>query len=820
MKQQRKIPGILIYLLILFFSVIGFVYALHASVTQGKQTVYAGGSNSKDGVEVSKTLEETELENYFDITLTVKTKTKIEEVMKAQDIAVVIVMDISNTMDSKWNDNGVQTPRLETAQASAIAFLKEFKDAAAAAPTAARKIGFVTFNRSSQDVFGLSDCENDTQFNNLSAKINAIDTPDSSTVFWTNMEAGLARADQMLEETDIKNKYIIFITDGLPTTYSTTIGGTTGYYPGTAVGSVTAEAQDGIFYNYEQKNYVTSGTNYSDRGASRAEEQALKIKEKGITIYSIGIGMTDRQTLQELIEDYPYILDTDTEENNWEYYSNESPYKVGRYYGILPGVTKMYDECNATEKNSYYNNTSYYKAWLREYIGSGKYYDSDAGAQLAQAYKDIFADIKEMSEESSKATWVAEDPMGVDGTVESIEFVGFLDDANVLQNSLKNGETNQTDTATVTNNKINWDLKDSECETSVEGNTTYYTYSVKYRVRIENELETFNLSKIYETNGKTTLTYVIRNNGVLSDNKEIDFPIPSVVAYLGELEFTKKNASFDVIESGALAGATFTLTHASDCPCLDEALTNHVHMSKDQSYTATSGADGKVSFENIPSGHKYVLKEVTAPNNYIASSTQYPVTVAYGVTTGGPDNGVVVNAIQKGHLKISKEVQGNKDYKGEFEFKIIVTYNTTTLTGSYNYTLYDASTKKETTGKLKLTDTFKLKDGDYIIIEGLPIGSTYEITELTTNGYTVKNKINDGDTKTGATASCSSDSCSINNGGTQTVEFYNIAGYILPATGNSGMLILLIIAALLLIVPIINIGYMFYKNRKEDKLTS
>ena len=821
MKQPRKIPGILIYLLILFFSVIGFVYALHASVTQGNQTVYAGGSNSKDGVEVSKNLEETELENYFDITLTVKTQTKIEEIMKAQDIAVVIVMDISNTMDSKWDDNGVSTPRIDTAQESAIDFLAEFKTAAAAAPTAARKVGFVTFNRSAYEVFGLSDCENDTQFNNLSQKIKAIDTPDSSNVFWTNMEAGLARADKMLEETEIKNKYIIFITDGLPTTYSTEIGGTTGYYPGTSVGNVTAEAQDGIFYNYEHPSYVTSGTNYSDRATSRAEEQALKIRNKGITIYSIGIGMTNRQTMQELIEDYYYILDTDTEENNWEYYSNESPYKVGRYYGILPGVTKKYEECNDTEKNSYYNNTTYYKTWLRDYIGSGRYYDSDAGAQLAQAYKDIFADIKEMSEESSQATWVAEDPMGVDGTVESIEFVGFLDDTNALQNSLNIKNENQSDTATISNNKINWDLKNSKYEPSTgEDNITYYTYEVKYRVRIQNELDAFNLTRVYDTNGKTTLTYVTRNNGVLSDNKEIDFPIPSVVAYLGELEFTKKNASFDVIESGALAGAEFTLTHSSNCPCLVETMTNHKHMSEDQSYTATSGTDGKVSFENIPSGHKYILKEVIAPDNYIASSKQYSVTVAYGETTGGPDDGVVENTIQKGNLKISKEVQGNKGYKGEFEFKIVITYNNTTLTGSYNYTLYDASTKKETTGKLKLTDTFKLKDGDYIIIEGLPIGSKYKITELTTNGYTVKNKINDGDTQTGATASCSSDSCSINNGGTQTVEFYNIAGYILPATGNSGMLILLIIVALLLIVPIINIGYMFYKNRKEDKLTS
>ena len=819
MKQQRKIPGILIYLLILFFSVISFVYALHSNVKEGyKQVVSVGGSNStNDGVEVSKTIEETNLENYFDINLTVKTSSKIEEITKAQDIAVVIVLDISNTMNSNWKDNGETKSRLTSAKASAINFLKEFYGAALESPKAARKIGFVTFNRNSYEIFGLSECKNDTDFNNLKNKISDITAPGSTDPNrWTNMESGLSRAQDMLDESNIKNKYIIFITDGLPTTYSTNLGGYEGYNP------YTSET-DGLFYNH-YNNTEISGSNYSDNGARRAEERALSIRNSGTTIYSIGVGIGAGHTIHSIIQDRNgIVLDTDTEANNYDYYTNTSPYKSkgSRYFALTPGVTKSYSECNETERLQYYNNTQYYKNWLRDYIGSNKYFDSDKGDELASAYEQIFADIKEMTEESAQATWVAEDPMGVDDAVENIEFVGFLDDASSLQNSLKNGETNQSDTATITNNKINWDLKDSTYTTTEEENTTYYFYSIKYRIRIENELDSFSTEKIYNTNGVTKLTYVTRNNGVLSENKEVEFPIPSVVAYLGELEFTKKNATFDVIKSGALEGAEFTLTHASNCPCLNETLTNHVHMSKNQSYTATSGADGKVSFENIPSGHKYVLTETKAPTDYDATTSTYNVNVAYGVTTGGPEEGVIENTIQTGKLKISKTVEGNKDYSGEFEFKLVVKYQKTTLTGTYSYTIKDSTEKTVSTGNIKLTEgTFKLKDGEYIVISGLPIGSTYEITELTTNGYTVKNKINDEDTKTGATASCSSNSCSINNGGTQTVEFYNIAGYILPATGNSGMLILLIIAALLIIVPIINIGYMFYKNRKEDKLTS
>ena len=681
MKQPRKIPGILIYLLILFFSVIGFVYALNSNVKEGyKQVVNLGGSKkTTDGVEVSKTIEETKLENYFDITLTVKTSSKIEEIITAQDIAVVIVLDISNTMNENWTDNGTTKSRLESAKASAIEFLEKFYDASVESPTAARKIGLVTFNRDSQQVFGLSDCRTDTEFNNLKNKINNVTAPKGD-VRWTNMEAGLSRAQNMLNASPIKNQYIIFITDGLPTSYSTEEGGYTGYYPKTASGhTINTPSDYGVFNNYEQKNTI-SGANYSDRAARRAEERALKIKNQGITIYSIGVSMTGRQTLYDLMTENKTILDTDTLVNNYNYYANSSPYKNGRYYALLPGVPKAWADCTTEEKKSYYDNTQYYKNWLRDYIGSNKYFDSDKGDELASAYEQIFADIKEMTEESAQATWVAEDPMGVDGAVENIEFVGFLDDESSLQNSLKNGETNQSDTATITNNKINWDLKDSTYTTTIEENITYYFYSVKYRVRIENELDSFSTDKIYDTNGVTKLTYVTRNNGVLSENKEVEFPIPSVVAYLGEFSFTKKSASFDVIESGILAGAEFTLTHHKDCPCMAESDTNHIHMPETQSYKAVSGTDGKVTFTNIPSGHDYLLTETKAPDNYTASKTTKKINIAYGKVTGNPSNTEYENNIKTGDLKIAKTVEGNKDYSGEFEFKIVVKFDKTTLT--------------------------------------------------------------------------------------------------------------------------------------------
>ena len=819
MKQPRKIPGILIYLLILFFSVIGFVYALNSNVKEGyKQVVNLGGSKkTSDGVEVSKIIEETSLENYFDITLTVTTQTRVDEIITDQDLSIVVVMDISNTMKTnnidgtsvKDNPNG--TTRLEAAQEAANQFISDFASYSAETE-AQRKIGFVVFNTDAHEVFELQDCKTEEDVAKLqkevTTKTNAIVTGKdkyntaygSSYTRFTNIEAGLQRADDMLNSNKIKNKYIIFISDGYPTTYlnNETSDKYDGYNPYMSAypdqnpdfdtrNKPTSSEDTGKFYNELTSELCIDGTSYSDWGAIRARKKATEIKSSGTKIYTIGIGINNQTVVPKIST---YLVDVDKQ----TYESNNNNYELG-------------------------STTASFQNWLKSDIGSDYLIEPKSTEALKEAYADIFKKVKSYIEQSSQATWVAEDPMGVDGDVENIEFVGFIDEAEQLQDSLNINNENQSDTAVITNNKINWDLKNSvSTDTEING-ITYYKYSIKYRVRIENELDSFSTEKIYDTNGVTKLTYVTRNNGILSENKEVEFPIPSVVAYLGEFSFTKKSASFDVIESGILAGAEFTLTHHKDCPCMVESDTNHIHMPETQSYKAVSGTDGKVTFTNIPSGHDYLLTETKAPDNYTASKTTKKINIAYGKVTGNPSNTEYENNIKTGDLKIAKTVEGNKDYSGEFEFKIVVKFDKTTLTGTYNYSLFDTS-GKETTGELKLTDTFKLKDGEYIIIKDLPIDSTYEITELTTNGYTVKHTINSESRVTGKTATCSSNSCSIDSEDTQEVNFYNIAGYILPATGDSGMLILVIIASLLIIGPIIDIGYMFYKYRKEDKLTS
>ena len=128
MKKKSKI-------LILLLTCIMFIYptiqVLAIPLDGYKQVIKKGGSNTSDyndGVAVSKTIEESSLENYFDITLTVETNSKIEEIVKAQDLAVVLVMDISNTMNYGLTGENASSgdTRLSVAKNSVKDFISKF----------------------------------------------------------------------------------------------------------------------------------------------------------------------------------------------------------------------------------------------------------------------------------------------------------------------------------------------------------------------------------------------------------------------------------------------------------------------------------------------------------------------------------------------------------------------------------------------------------------------------------------------------------------------------------------------------------------------
>lgn len=785
MKNKNKVFGIFLLILSIFMCSNNVIYALHQNVLSGfKQVTNVGGSNStntagetNDGVTVSKTIEETILENYFDITLTVNTTSKIEELTTQPDLAIVIVMDISNTMRENKVASG--DTRYEAAMKAGETFIKKFAEESVGT-SAKRQLGYVSFNTNAHQTFKLQDVKTVAKGESLVATmkektgdiINASGYASSKKKY-TNIEGGLKRAWDMLETTDVKNKYIILISDGLPTTYlnNKTDSKYDGYEPYSE--NVTKSAE-GVFANGKLKKACSAGADYSDRGAIKARKMATNIKNDNINIMVVGTGIKNGSTIKTYLDKY----------KNEEFStidSNTTDYEIGTA-----------------------NSTSSYINWLTNKIASNKkYYDSD-DSSLTSAYLKIFDDITKELKTETQATWVAEDPVGAEGVTPNIEFLGLYDDNNVLQDSLTKGNASQSDTATYTNDKIAWDLKISNYDsTEVIDGVTHYIYKVKYRVRIKNESNTFNQETIYNTNGKTTLSYNIRKDGILTATKYIDFPIPAVVGYLGNFTFTKKS-SFD---NANLSGAEFKLTHDPDCVCHSERKYATI---KDT--LQTSDSNGTVTFTNIPSGHTYILTETKAPTDHEPSTSIHNITVSYGTVTDTPENDTIINEISKGNLEIQKQVLGNVTNPGEFEFILVVKYKNNPITGIYNYKLNDTID-----GTIDLSEgIIKLKKDDKIVIYDLPVGATYTLTETTTNGFKVEYEVNSKGVTLGEIATCdNTNSCRIEKGNTNQVKFINSAGYILPATGSSAMLILIIIGSLLLVSPVIYIGYSFYKRTRN-----
>jgi pilin isopeptide linkage protein/LPXTG-motif cell wall-anchored protein len=170
---------------------------------------------------------------------------------------------------------------------------------------------------------------------------------------------------------------------------------------------------------------------------------------------------------------------------------------------------------------------------------------------------------------------------------------------------------------------------------------------------------------------------------------------------------------------------------------------------------------------NVEDGTIYKVEE-TAPVGYEYVGTEY--SIAYGTSESGsaeavPEGqdptvegnsasyAVVTNKYTFGDLKVSKtvevetgDVEQAKDKEFEFTFKLYADdTKAEELTGlKYDYTKTDAE-GNTSTGSITEGGTFKLKDGENIVIKKLPEGSFYEITEAAVTGYETTSE---GDTGT------------------------------------------------------------------------
>lgn len=658
----------------------------------------SGGITSNSDVSVSKTIEEVGSENYFDITLKVSTPYNIEKIRNTDDVSIIIVMDISNTMvttniDGTLNeDNPSGDTRYKAAMNAGMNFINTFfeysKDS-----SSKRKIGYVAFNSDATKIFDLQEITGQDKaeelINAMKDKTNSIVSQTNyskSKIRFTNIETGLKMAGDMLDKSGSKNKYVLVLSDGFPTTYIK--DGYTGYdtYTPSAV-----KSSIGQFYNSNKNLPCSYGVSYSDRAAERAQEQASKLKNKGITIFSVGAGLDGQTSISDLMT---HDSNTFSVVDSYKNYDNKIKY--GYNYVIGDSVND-------------------FKNWLKNSIGSGYYYDTNDTQKLIEAYKDIFDNIEKINQMKVETSWVVNDTINNDSD-KFIEFLGFYDSNNGLVDSISGvyGENN-TNTASISDDKLLWDLKKSGYTLVEEGSKKLYNYTIKYRVRLKNELSTFDKNSIYNTNGDTYLNYRINNDGILSDEKNIQFKVPKVIGFLADLSFVKVSS----LDLSPLEGVKFKLTHNSE-KCGDPS-----HVKIDDMY-AVSDSNGVVKFENVPSGHNYILTEEETLEEYVKDSTEYNVNISYGEILLNPelqiDNDTLIlkNNPKSGSLKISKIVdKGDKNKKFEFVLKL----DNNLVNGKYGDLDFNNGVAK-----------FALKDGESVTISNIPIGTKYEIEELS-DGY-------------------------------------------------------------------------------------
>lgn len=243
------------------------------------------------------------------------------------------------------------------------------------------------------------------------------------------------------------------------------------------------------------------------------------------------------------------------------------------------------------------------KNWLGEDCGFKAY-----SAEQIDTVVEIFEAILRLIELKAQA-WVVTDPMGA-----GIDFVKFNQDPNPVNEFVEE------------DGKITWDIKSGSIpKVTTKDNTTIYTYTLSYRIKLDTLAEGYKAGVSYATNGVTGLTYLVAEtvDGIESyENGTAYFNIPSVEGYAADLTFDKVG-SFDE----SLSGAEFTLTKGE--------------------WSATAVAkDGKVTFEDVPSGHSFTLTETKVPNGYVDTEKEYNVTVSYGeITVDGAsaDNLVIKN---------------------------------------------------------------------------------------------------------------------------------------------------------------------------------
>ena len=647
------------------------------------QIVYEGGKvfYNKDGdkveannlgdkesvVEMSKTVEKTDKENEFLVTLNVKTNQDLTELSSENpDAAVVLVLDVSGSMDwcvkcgsqtwhgKRGHDHEFKS-RLAAAQEAACSFLEDFsKLSAGDGDPAHRWVKIIEFASNANTVRsdyngkqGWIDVSSTDGLKTAKGLVNGLDANGG-----TNIEAGLQLARNNLYQRNQENSpihdvdylYTILLTDGKPT-----------------YGTANLNNTDTNYIGHSMRDDTGDTTNYSDVDDAKSFADSIQGLTNASQLYSICFG-TD-SSRDEVWEDK--LLDSDR------------------------GVSGEWQDKTV-------------KQWLTE-ISSGAYSGGASGDKLFENFESIMTQIA-----LSTKAFIVKDEMGQYMTSADIQPVENGDGDGTIYND-----------ASVSDNTLTWRILFSEqdgtstYEENTDGTITgYLSYTLKYKVTLDNLQNQDTTLDEEDVNNNATLTYAVQKEDGTWDGKvqQGTFAVPQVKSHYGNLTFTKKGSDDKTLEN-----VTFTLTTADKVGW---------------SMTEESNQDGTVSFTNIPSGHTYTLTETSTPPGYNPAE-DITVTVTKGNVATSMDQdgnslneGVLINQAKTGTLTVTKTVnglEGGDTLPANFKIKVKnsdTVVKTLTTSNADSGTTYTWTVDDLAPGTYTVTESNYEVDGYTVVADG------------------------------------------------------------------------------------------------------
>lgn len=681
------------------------------------------GKLGEDGVvvEMSKTVAATGVENEFEVTLQVKTNQSLKEIpASTPDAAVMLVMDVSNSMDDcvncgkeesdsahrghsetayycsgesgqtysrHWHwlglldgrydckychktlreHNAVTTTepgacayrsRLEDAQAAAKDFLTQFATETGATGDDRRMVAIVSFGSNAVRELNWVDVRTQAGMDEAISAIDGLQVAQggNSNNGGTNIEGGLMLAKNILNAGRRQGGAIEDVN------YLYTILLTDG--------QPTYHVENDWYYTDATETiYGTQGggdsTTYNDAAEVGDEADAILDMSSLSKLFSICFG-----------------------DGVW----NSRPF--GWWSDANPATT----------------NSMTIGEWLQAF--STNAYNGEADGLF-----DSFDSIADQIAVAAQA-WRVTDTMGQD-----IIYEGELAVSDENDNRINNVVTLSEDGNSFVWNVLasNYDPSITDVQQDQDGNLIgTLGYTMKYKIRLNNTGFTSDSDR--NTNSSAVLKYMVADeNGEWPTSedalKEAEFAVPVVKGYVADLDFTKIASDTEK----ALLGAQFQLEDTSDVISW--------------SSQAASGSNGKVEFTNIPSGYTYTLTETSAPEGY---NTVDPitVTVAYGKVTTNPEieDGKLVDPAQQSYINvtITKTWQKPADQATPDSITVTLLQDGVEMDGYTNVPIYRENALDPATGEW--TYTFKK-----LPKVNLDTGEeyTYTVKEAEMDGWTV-----------------------------------------------------------------------------------